>query len=358
MVSTPLVSVCLPSLNTFPFLEERVETIFGQTFQDWELVVTDSYSEDGSWEFFERLARKDVRVSIAQAPRGLYPSWNHCVKRAHGEYVYIATSDDTMGLDCLEKMVSALEMYGECDLAHCPQIMIDEKGSELEASEWHRWPHNTPFAHGLEEMAWRPHIRRAPYDGLIHLIGQHVVLSVNQLLIRRSLFDRAGYFGSAWGSEGDFNWEMRACLVASMVHVPDTWASSRLHSSQASASVDVFSSERTQRVESMIQDALGASAASLSPRIVEGLASHWLGLTKDMREYYSGLRERRGGTERRLFQLRQFLRGSKAVRSEVLARAFGASRWLDAAPRQIRTWLESVSDGPVIEMLPRVSPSP
>jgi cellulose synthase/poly-beta-1,6-N-acetylglucosamine synthase-like glycosyltransferase len=350
-MSVPLVSVCLPSLNTFPFLQERIDTIFGQTFEDWELVVTDSYSDDGSWEFFERLARKDPRVSIAQAPRGLYPGWNHCLQRARGEYVYVATSDDTMALDCLQKMVTALETSGECDLAHCPLVNIDGHGARLNDSRWHRWPENTPFARGLEELAWRPHIRRAPYVGLIHLVGEHVVLSVNQLLIRRSLFERTGYFSSQWGSEGDFNWEMRACLVANMVHVPDTWASLRLHSSAASATVNMFSAQRTQKVEEMIQDALGACEPMLPQRVVDGLKADWLAPSRQLRGYYAGLRERPGVVERRLFQLERFLAGGHRVRSEMLKRTVGAPRWTDAAPARLRTWLETVVGEPVIDVL-------
>lgn len=346
-MSTPLVSVCLPSLNTFPFLQERIESIFGQTLRDWELIITDSYSEDGSWELFERLARADARVSIAQAPRGLYEGWNHCLKRARGEYVYVATSDDTMALDCLEKLTAALEKHPECDLAHCPLVITDQSGSKLDDP---RWPECTAFARGLGDMANRAHIRRAPYDGFLHLTGEHVVLSVNQLLIRRALFARTGYFSSDWGSVSDFNWEMKAGLLASTIHVPDTWASWRLHSTQASSSVDVFSPERAEKIDSMIQAAVDGCTSLLDPKVREGLNCHWLGLSRDMRRYYAGLRERRQVPARRLFQLGALLQGPSTVRSEMLGRALGAPRWPEAAPAQMRAWLESTIERPVIEV--------
>ena len=86
-MSAPLVSICLPNLNTLPYLRERADTILAQTYTNWELVVSDNYSEDGAWEFFETLAHEDSRVSIAQAPReGMYANWNRCVERARGEY--------------------------------------------------------------------------------------------------------------------------------------------------------------------------------------------------------------------------------------------------------------------------------
>ena len=130
-MSPPLVSVCLPNLNTRPYLDARVESICAQTYQNWELIVSDNYSEDGAWAFFEDLARRDRRVVAEQAPReGMYANWNRCIRRARGEFVYIATSDDTMAADCLEKLVAALQRHRDCDLAHCRLRKLDEYGIE------------------------------------------------------------------------------------------------------------------------------------------------------------------------------------------------------------------------------------
>src|SRR5215470_560971 len=108
----PLVSICVPNLNTLRFLEERFDTIFNQTFHDWELFVFDSYSDDGSWEFIQELAKKRQRMRTAQGPReGPYPAWNECLRRTTGEYVYFATSDDAMAPEFLEKMVAALDEH-------------------------------------------------------------------------------------------------------------------------------------------------------------------------------------------------------------------------------------------------------
>ena len=80
----PLVSVCLPNFNTRSFLQERIETIFDQTYDNWEMIVSDNFSDDGSWELFEELAQKDQRIAIAQAPReGMYVKLEYlCPARA------------------------------------------------------------------------------------------------------------------------------------------------------------------------------------------------------------------------------------------------------------------------------------
>src|SRR5262245_39730340 len=209
---TPRISICVPNLNTLPFLEERFESIFGQSLQDWELFVYDSYSDDGSWEFIQRVARGEKRMRIAQGPReGIYPAWNECLRQTTGEYVYIATSDDAMSNDFLEKMVGALDEHSECELAHCPLVTVNERGEVLADLTW---PEITVFGDGAPEFVRTYHIRRAPFDGLLQLTGRHTVLSITQLLIRRSLFSRTGNFPDKWGSISDFNWEMKAGLVA------------------------------------------------------------------------------------------------------------------------------------------------
>jgi glycosyltransferase involved in cell wall biosynthesis len=345
-MSSPLVSVCLPNLNTYPYLRERVDTILAQTYANWELVISDNHSEDGAWEFFQELARQDPRVSIAQAPReGLYRNWNQCVRRARGEYVYIATSDDGMGPDCLEKLVSACERHPDCDAAHCTLVVVDENGAPLT----NQWWLDGLFARSLPDLVDRPHTRKAPYDGLLCLLGEQVYYSITELLFRRSLFSRIGDFESRWGSVSDFQWYMRVGLVANIVHVPDTWATWRVHPKQATDFAGLRTAEHEQKVDEMIDDALRVCAPLMDPAIVSGLRSRWLDRMRDMRKYYRGLVRRPSTVDRRAFQVSQFFEGS-TVRSEVLGRLMGKPRWTDAAPEEIRDWLESVGLGPVASL--------
>ncbi len=206
MNNCPLVSICVPNLNTLPYLPERFETIFNQTFQDWELIVCDGYSDDGAWEYIQKLAATEPRMRISQTPRmGIYAGFNDCIRLARGEYVYVATSDDTMSPDCLEKMVAALEEHPECGLCQCGLEVIEDAGEPHPGMRWHE------FALGRFASGWldHPHIRRAPLDGVLHFALQTVYTSITQLLIRRGVFDRVGLFDGSWGPRADFEWGMR-----------------------------------------------------------------------------------------------------------------------------------------------------
>lgn len=228
----PVVSILLPNLNNRPYLEERIRSIQEQTFADWELIVVDSYSDDGAWEYFQECAQKENRIKLFQsAERGIYNNFNRCIRLAQGKYVYIATSDDTMAPNALEEMVKALEENPGCDLAHCKLRIIDEDNNISDQKLWD----NFFIVRYFGDLINQTHIRKAPHDGVLHFSGITVYTSLTQLLIKRSLFDRIGLFLENYGAPADYEWGMRATLIADTVHVPQYLATWRYHSKQATS---------------------------------------------------------------------------------------------------------------------------
>jgi glycosyltransferase involved in cell wall biosynthesis len=227
----PRVSICLPNLNSYKYLTERLDSIIAQTFHDWELIVVDSYSDDGSWELIQQYADKEPRMRIFQAPReGIYPGFNACISHAEGEFIYIATSDDTMMPNCLAKMVAALDQHRDCDICQCALLYIDEESKPLPPDQ--QW-HNSAICQYLGEWASMPHKRLAPHDGILHFAVNTVYTSVTQILVRKRIFNEIGGFKSTWGPMGDFEWGMRASLLYNTVYIPQTLATWRVHPDQA-----------------------------------------------------------------------------------------------------------------------------
>lgn len=336
-MNAPRVSICLPNLNNRRYLEERIETIEAQTLTDWELVICDNYSDDGAWEFFQELAKRDPRVSISQEPReGMYANWNNCIRQARGEFVYVATSDDTMAADCLEKMVRALEENPDCDLAHCPMRVIDQHGAP--GRDW--WSVSSLFAKSSANFMNRRHKRLAPYDGVLCLLGDNIYSSVTQLLIRRTLFEKVGLYKADWGSLGDFHWNLRAGLAASAVHVPDTWGGWRMHPSQATAAAGLNSPEHQAKIDAMINDVLGEVDRYVDSAKCGGKFGD---LERRAREVRIHLREhirRQGAVERRMFLLKQALTGSRPAREHLASLVSGGKHWPKGAPETVSTWFD------------------
>jgi hypothetical protein len=290
------------------------------------------------------LAQKDTRVLNEQAPRaGMYANWNNGVRRARGEFVYIATSDDGMAADCIEKTVRALQRHPECDVAHCALIVVDETGTPISNTWWKRGL----MARSFPDLFERPHVRRAPYDGLLCLSGDQVYYSITEMLIRRSLFSRIGLFETRWDSVSDVHWYIRVGLAADTVRVPDTWASWRVHPSQATASAALNTFEHDRKVDEMIADAFHVCEPYLAPAVRDGLNENWLEWTRQLRTYARGVNRRPRSGDRRLFQLSQVMH-SPAARREVVRRLVGGPKWPSQIPTQVQAWLESLGGGPVV----------
>ncbi len=259
----PFVSILLPSKNPGRFLKERLDSIFAQSIEDWELIIVDSDSTDGSREIFQDLVKRDRRVVLYERPAGLYPAWNFAIKKAQGKYVYIATADDTMAPDALKKMSDALEAHPECDLCDTRLQLIDAEGNGISefsenalAIHWH-------FAFPRDVM----HIRRKPADFFAHLGGKTIYTSITQLLIRRSLFEKTGLFPENYGSRADYMWGMRAALVADVVYLPEKLASWRIHASQATFAAAAEKGNQNfflmaQMAQEVLRDAPPAIAAA------------------------------------------------------------------------------------------------
>jgi hypothetical protein len=242
-----------------------------------------------------------------------------------------------MAPDCLEKLVDALERHPECDAAHCSLVVVDEVGATLP----NQWWREGLFDRSIPELANRRHVRYAPYDGLLFLSGEQVYYSITEWLFRRSLFSTIGGFETKWGTVSDFNLYTRVGLVSNIAHVPDTWASWRVHARQATDFGRLKSVEHQDKVEEMLAAAVAAAGPHLAPEIAEGLRSRWLEESRAMRAYYRGLSHRPGSLDRKMFQLSKVVDGTEA-RSEVIGRLLGRPKWPDAYPRQIRAWLESI----------------
>jgi glycosyltransferase involved in cell wall biosynthesis len=95
-MKAPFFSICIPVYNAELFIEETLKSIFSQAFTDWELIIRNDGSTDGSWEIVKRLTAGDPRVRLAENPRNLgqRATLNLLLPEAHGTWVGILPADD------------------------------------------------------------------------------------------------------------------------------------------------------------------------------------------------------------------------------------------------------------------------
>jgi glycosyltransferase involved in cell wall biosynthesis len=112
----PLVSVLMPVFNTASYVEAAAKSILNQSFKDWELLIVDDGSTDGSLAILKRLAGSESRIRlIARANRGLIATRNELLLMARGEFIAWMDSDD---ISLPERLKTQVEyMLGDQSLA-------------------------------------------------------------------------------------------------------------------------------------------------------------------------------------------------------------------------------------------------
>lgn len=123
----PRVSVIVPNYNHAEFLEQRLDSILGQTFSDFEVLLLDDASTDGSLEIIRRYSDDPrIRIHVNEVNSGSpFIQWNRGMAEANGKYIWIAESDDFCDLGFLHALVPHLESDPACGVAFCQSFIVD-----------------------------------------------------------------------------------------------------------------------------------------------------------------------------------------------------------------------------------------
>lgn len=127
----PRVSVIMPCHNGERFLAEAVASVQAQTLTDWELLVVDNQSSDGSWALAQSLAAADPRIVALQcASPGAAPARNAALARARGRYIAFLDCDDAWLPGKLARQIDAMRASGAA-LCWSAYQVVDEAGQML-----------------------------------------------------------------------------------------------------------------------------------------------------------------------------------------------------------------------------------
>ncbi|WP_298894549.1 glycosyltransferase family 2 protein [uncultured Psychroserpens sp.] len=129
------VSVILPNYNHADYLEERLDSIVNQTYQNFELIILDDASTDNSLEVLNRYASHEkvshfiINENNSGSP---FLQWKKGLNLATGDYIWIAESDDSCELDFIETHVKHLQKF---DVSVAKTLIISEEGKTNKALE-------------------------------------------------------------------------------------------------------------------------------------------------------------------------------------------------------------------------------
>lgn len=115
----PQISIIVPVYNVKAFLSECVESLLAQTYRDFEIILVDDGSTDGSEKLVDDFKRQDDRIhAIHQKNAGLSAARNAGIKKAKGDYLAFVDSDDSVAPTFLEELHNVLQS-SHADIAVC-----------------------------------------------------------------------------------------------------------------------------------------------------------------------------------------------------------------------------------------------
>lgn len=143
----PLLSVGIPVWNGMPYLEKAVESVRRQEFDDFEVVVCDNASTDGTADYLARVAGEDPRVRHVRNDENIggTSNFNRAFRLARGRYFKWAGADDFVSPGVLSRCVEVLEADPSVVLAHPETVYVDESGERTGSAEsGSGWDHRRP----------------------------------------------------------------------------------------------------------------------------------------------------------------------------------------------------------------------
>lgn len=128
----PKISIITPSFNRKHLIEKLVESIRGQSYQNWELLIVDDDSSDGTVDYLTKLCKQEPRIIIAKRKsqiKGANPCRNEGLGKATGDYLMFLDSDDLLFPNCLEQRSKQAEKFDNYDFLVFNGVFGDTEGT-------------------------------------------------------------------------------------------------------------------------------------------------------------------------------------------------------------------------------------
>lgn len=163
-----MVSVVVPNYNYARYLSERLDSVFAQTFQDFEVILIDDASTDNSVEILKRYATRPQVSHLVineQNTGSPFVQWLKGIRLAQGKYIWIAEADDVAENTFLESCVKAAEAYTDTSLCYCGFKTINETShiNNRDMNHWgrrsrHQWVRFEGRAYAEHNSYWKNYV--------------------------------------------------------------------------------------------------------------------------------------------------------------------------------------------------------
>jgi glycosyltransferase involved in cell wall biosynthesis len=109
--SMPFFTIAIPVFNRFGYFKDALTSVLNQIFTDFEIVIVDDCSTDGTWEYIQTLQDPRIRIYRNEKNLGIVPNWRRCIELAKGKWFKFLMSDDLMFPAALDVLKVLIDKY-------------------------------------------------------------------------------------------------------------------------------------------------------------------------------------------------------------------------------------------------------
>ncbi len=259
----PKISVIIPVYNGQDFLHEAIDSVFSQTYKNYEMIVVDDGSTDETWAIIQ--SYRSSLLSIQKKNGGVASALNCGIRHASGEYIAWLSHDDLFLPTKLERQISFLQKFSRFKACYTDYYIIDAEGRILSEVE-------TPWY---------------PREEAVQMLFGRGYVNGSTMLIERICFDKVGWFSEGLRYTQDIEMWLRLLQYCEIGRVPERLGKERSHPAQGSSNTEIHRAE-AQDMYTRIFKELGV--AGIFPTLAESAddpkviarAYMWLGDTMAM----------------------------------------------------------------------------
>lgn len=203
----PAVSVIIPSYNHEAYIRECIQSVLDQTYQDFEIVITDDGSSDHTVEIIKSFTDPRINLFVHSQNKGASIASNNCLRHSRGKYIAMLSSDDVWMPNKLELQVNYLDQHPEIAAVFGKVEWIDSTGKPITDP-------NFPYLHIFDVE------NRNRFEWLRHFFYSGNCLCHPCSLIRKEYYDKVGWLNPTMANIPDLDLWVRLCMRYE-IHVMD-----------------------------------------------------------------------------------------------------------------------------------------
>ena len=223
----PFLSIVIPTYNRQRFISDAIQSALMQTYQNFEILVVDDGSNDGTSEIVRSFSDARLRY-IAKEHSGAPATRNRCIAEAQGEFLVWLDSDDMLLPDTLRVYSETLATTPDADVLYGDLIVTDREFRQTSEVRYQDW-----YGRNKELLSNLFHTNCIPNPGT---------------LVRKNLYDKIGTYDESFRRAHDYELWTRFALKAVFKHVPRLVVKWRWHDANMSSGSVTFDTSFDARI--------------------------------------------------------------------------------------------------------------